>query len=195
MKNNNKASIDEINMLAIDPGTTTIGVSIFTINIKDLDNIKISKIETILIDTSLKFVEEELTKDLLVRLRRLYDRVFEILKRYDPVIVSIENGFINRLRPAAYGPLSQSIMAIELAAGNYNKQIKIFKFAPKTIKKVTTKGGAADKDGVLLGVNSIKEITSLIDPNLVSEHEVDSIAVNYTMLEYLRENTVILYII
>jgi len=176
-------------MLAIDPGTTTIGVSIFTI---DATNLTIVTIETILIDISIGFKEDILNTNLVSRLNILYNRIKEIVTYYKPKIVSLEAGFINRLMPAAYGPLSQSIMAVELAALEVNPYIKLFKFAPKTIKKVTTKIGSANKDDVLFGVNGIPEITNLINPNLISEHEVDSIAVNYTMLEYLRENSIIL---
>lgn len=183
--------METFNIVAVDPGTTTIGVSVYTINVKDLS---IVNIESVLINTAIRFKEEDLTKDLLVRLDRLYNRMMELIRHYDPKILSIEAGFINRLRPAAYGPLSQSIMAIELAARTINPLIKIFKFAPKTIKKVTTRGGAADKDDVLLGVLAIPEITRHINPYTVSEHEVDSLAINYTMLDYIRNNEAILYI-
>jgi len=183
---------DTINILAIDPGTTTIGVSIFKINVITLE---IVDIETILVDTSVRLNSYELTTDLLLRLERLYNRVIELIEYYNPYIVSLENGFINRLRPAAYGPLSQSIMAIELAVLNTNKFIKIFKFAPKTIKKVTTSAGTAGKNDMLAGLKTIPEINRLIDPDLISEHEVDSVGVNYTMLQYLRENPLLLLII
>jgi len=184
--------VDTVNILAIDPGTTTVGVSVFTINVITFE---LLNVETILIDTSIRFEPRDLTKDLLIRLNTLYNRMKELIAYYDPHLVSVENGFINRLRPAAYGPLSQSIMAIELAAMDVNPFIKIFKFAPKTIKKVTTAGGAAGKVDMLVGVKNINEITRYINPDLISEHEVDSIAVNYTMLQYLRENPIILLIL
>jgi len=181
-----------INILAIDPGTTTIGVSIFTINVIDYS---IVAIETILVDTSIRLVSSDTASDLLLRLERLYHRVVELINYYKPYIVSLENGFINRLRPAAYGPLSQSIMAIELAVRNTNPYIKIFKFAPKTIKKVTTTAGTAGKNDMLAGIKTIPEISNKINPDLISEHEVDSLGVNYTMLEYIRENPIILLMI
>lgn len=180
---------DTFNTVAIDPGTSTIGVSIFTISAIDLS---IVNIETILIDTTLRFNEVDLVSDLLIRLNKLHERIKEIIRYYNPLMVAIENGFINKLRPAAYGPLSQSIMAIELAVLYTNPNIRIFKFAPKTIKKVSTEGGAANKDDVLLGISSIPEIINKINPALLSEHEVDSIAVNYTLLDYVRYNRCIL---
>lgn len=175
--------------VAIDPGTSTIGVSIFTINAIDLS---IMKIETVLVDTTIRFQEVDLVQDLLIRLNRLHERIKEIIYYHQPVIVSIENNFYFKLRPAAYGPLSQSIMAIELAILSVNPNIRIFKFAPKLIKKIATDGGAANKDDVLAGISNIPEIINNINPYLLSEHEVDSIAINYTLLDYIRYNQVIL---
>lgn len=175
--------------VAIDPGTSTIGVSIFTINAIDLS---IMKIETVLVDTTIRFQEVDLVQDLLIRLNTLHERIKEIIRYYQPVMVSIEASFSFKLRPGAYGPLSQSIMAIELAILNVNPNIRIFKFAPKLIKKIATDVGSADKDDVLAGVSNIPEIINNINPYLLSEHEVDSIAINYTLLDYIRYNQVIL---
>ena len=181
--------MDTFNMVAIDPGTSTVGVSIYTINAVDLS---IVAIETILIDTTIRFRERDLVKDVLVRLQTLHFRTMEIIEHYKPKIVSIEAAFLFRLRPAAYGPLSQSIMAIELAVYNVNPLTPIWKFAPKTIKKVTTSGGAADKNDMLEGVLLLDEITAHVNPNLISEHEVDALGINYTMLQHLRENQALL---
>ena len=38
----------------------------------------------------------------------------------------------------------------------------------------------------------ISEIANKINPYLLSEHEVDSLAINYTLLDYIRYNQVIL---
>ncbi len=175
--------------IAIDPGTSTIGVSIFTINAIDLS---IVDIETVLIDTTIRFQEVDLVQDLLIRLNTLHERIKELIIYHRPILVGIEAGFINKLRPAAYGPLSQSIMAIELATLYIDPNIRIFKFSPKTIKMVATKGGAANKDDVLSGISNISEIVNKINPYLLSEHEVDSLAINYTLLDYIRYNQVIL---
>ena len=175
--------------IAIDPGTSTIGVSIFTINAIDLS---IVDIETVLIDLNIGFIEIDLVDNLLNRLYRLNLRVKELIEYYQPKLVSIEASFYFKLRPAAYGPLSQSIMAIELATLYIDPNIRIFKFSPKTIKMIATKGGAANKDDVLSGIANIPEIVNKINPYLLSEHEVDSLAINYTLLDYIRYNQVIL---
>ncbi len=175
--------------IAIDPGTSTIGVSIFTINAIDLS---IVDIETVLIDTAIRFQEVDLVQDMLIRLNTLHDRIKEIITYHKPILVGIEAAFLFRLKPMAYGPLSQSIMAIELAIQYVNPNIRIFKFPPKTIKKIATDVGSADKDDVLAGVSNIQEIVNKINPYLLSEHEVDSLAINYTLLDYIRYNQVIL---
>ena len=181
--------MNTFNILAIDPGTTNIGVSIFEINALDLS---INKIETILIDLNIGLNEIELQDLLLTRLNKLHNRIKELVEYYRPNMVAIENSFYFKMRPGAYGPLSQSIMAIELAIQSVNPNIRIFKFAPKLIKKLSTDGGAANKDDVLSGISNISEIVNKINPYLLSEHEVDSLAINYTLLDFIRYNQVIL---
>lgn len=181
--------MNTFNTVAIDPGTSTIGVSVFTINASDLS---IVNIETILINTTILFQEVDLVQDLLIRLSTLHERIKEIISFYNPMMVAIENAFAFKMRPGAYGPLSQSIMAIELAVLYVDPNIRIFKFSPKTIKKIATEGGAANKDDVLAGISNIPEVINKINPYLLSEHEVDSLAINYTLLDYIRYNRVIL---
>ena len=181
--------MESFNIMAFDPGTTTIGVSIYRINAYDLS---IMDIESTLIDLNIGFIEIDLVDNLLNRLYRLNLRVKELIEYYQPKLVSIEASFYFKLRPAAYGPLSQSIMAVELAVLYVNPNIRIFKFAPKLIKKIATDGGTANKDDVLAGVSNIPEIVNKINPYLLSEHEVDSLAINYTLLDYIRYNQVML---
>lgn len=181
--------MESFNIMAFDPGTTTIGVSIYRINAHDLS---IMDIETTLIDLNIGFIEIDLVDNLLNRLYRLNLRVKELIHYYQPKLVGIEASFYFKMRPMAYGPLSQSIMAIELAIQYVNPNIRIFKFPPKTIKKIATDVGSADKDDVLSGIANIQEIANKINPYLLSEHEVDSLAINYTLLDYIRYNQVIL---
>ena len=79
-------------------------------------------------------------EDLLIRLNTLHERIKELIIYHRPILVGIEAAFSFKMRPGAYGPLSQSIMAIELAIEYVNPNIRIFKFAPKLIKKITTDG-------------------------------------------------------
>lgn len=177
--------MNEIRIISFDPGTTTIGVSFFTINATSLE---IIDIYTTLYDLSVTYVEDDSIEPLLSRLQELYSRVLNDVIEFKPSFASIENSFINRLRPGAFGPLSKSIGIIELAIIKAGVCCKIFKFAPKYIKKITTMNGTADKDSVLFGVRGIDEISSKVDLPLLSEHEVDSLATGYTLIKYLREN-------
>lgn len=79
--------------IAIDPGTSTIGVSIFTINAIDLS---IVDIETVLIDTAIRFQEVDLVQDMLIRLNILHERIKEIINHHKPILVGIEAAKKNR---------------------------------------------------------------------------------------------------
>lgn len=176
------------NIMSVDPGSTTIGVSIFTINSIDLS---VVNVETMLIDTRIGFVEDNLNKDLLIRLLKLSDSIRNIVQYYNPLIIVIEDSFINRLRPTAVIPLAQSIFTIESTAISVDRYVKIFKFPPKKIKSVV-RDGKAGKEDMLIGIENIKEISSRINVYNISEHEIDALAIGYTMLKHLEQNRSIL---
>lgn len=149
----------------------------------------IHKIETHLLDMSLTGMYGSENENLFARLFRLHKTSKELFEYYDPVAVALEAGFINRFRPNAFGPLSRSLMVIEQASIDVNKDIIIKRYAPKFIKKVSVDKGSSDKNDVLYGVKGIESITVHIDPTVLSEHEVDALAIVYTLADDLKRNS------
>ncbi len=174
-----------INLVAVDPGTNYTGVAILKVSLPDL---KIIGIETILLDMFGMENRNVLGTDLQKRLEYVNHNFIKVLNYYKPYSVTIESPFINRFRPQAVIPLANLLWSLESASMMHNKYMIVNRFAPSTIKnKVGAKGGA-DKIGVLDAVLKMNEITSLINPLKLSEHEVDGIAIAYTQLCLLREN-------
>ena len=178
-----------IRIIGCDPGTTYTGVAILELRLPDLE---IVSIKTHLIDMYGITNPLMLNTDLQSRLNYLYGKFNMLLNYVNPFSVSIESPFINRFRPQAVVPLSQSLMALELAAMHHNPYLMITKYPPSTIKNAVGAKGGADKIGVLDALWKVEEVSKLINLNNITEHEVDGIAIAYTNLRLLRNNKVLL---
>lgn len=179
--------MDNFNILAIDPGSNFLGASIFTLNSNTLE---IVNIETVSINLTTIINNNPLYNNLSLRLQRLQSIIKNILEYYDPRIVTVESGFINLFRPGAVIPIAQSIAIIENTVLNYSPFIKMFSVPPSIIKMNVNASFKAKKDEMLVRVSEIKEITKFVNPYSLTEHVVDSIAINYTMLNTLRSDGV-----
>lgn len=177
--------------IGIDVGNN-LGISIFNVNNK---NKKINDIQTQLhkLDNYRKCDLIKLIQNTceftptkhLNRTLYLQCIITNLLKKYNPELVSIENSFIN-LRFAKAGiVLSEYIQTIILCILNYNSDIKIMLFPPKYVKKIissgdNTKSDMADKiKNIELLKKPLAKMHKLYKLKDMSEHEIDSIAINY----------------
>ena len=183
--------MDTINVLAIDPGAN-MGVTIYTISVPEL---KIVNITTTVVDLSVHTVDDPLNKNLLLRLNVIKDFIRGVMLEYSPHILAMEAAFVNSRFPKSVMYLSQYIAAIELTVYEYNPYIRIFNYPPKLIKRVVNAGGEANKDVMKIALSNIPEITQYISVGYISEHEVDSIAIGYTLLKELREHPYLLWLL
>jgi len=178
-----------ITIVGVDPGTNYTGVAIFTL---ELPTLKILNIDTKLLNVFGLENRNMVGTDLQERLKMIYDQFLGILNTVEPFTVSIESPFMNRLRPAAVGSLSQCLWALELASFHHNKHLFVNKYPPSSVKNGVGAKGNADKDAMMLAILNHPEISSLINGNLISEHEIDAIAVAYIQLTNVRNNNIIL---
>ena len=170
------------NILSFDPGNN-LGVCILSIDVETLNIINIET-RTVVLDT---YVSNLLQDRSLHKLNFLHTVVNSLLDGYNPVAVGMETAFLNVRFPKAVTTLSQLTGVIDLAVLQYNPFIKMFKFAPKYIKAMASGKGNSDKDGMLAAANDNLEIKNLIDPNMLTEHEVDAIMIGYTVLLEIRK--------
>jgi Holliday junction resolvasome RuvABC endonuclease subunit len=158
------------NIIGVDPGTNYCGVAVLTLN----DNFDIVKIKPILIDLST--ARYNLKNDLFKRLNNLYATAFDIFNVHKPIALAIEAGFINRLRPAAYGPISKSIYAVEKAFFDSTGLTNITEYPPSVVKQYIHGNWIADKEQMKEAV--LKMFPYL--PDDLTEHEYDAIAIGTT---------------
>jgi len=183
--------MDYINILSVDPGTN-MGVAIYTVSVPDLE---ILNIETTVLDLNVRTKPDVMYKNLLLRIEKIQLYISHIGFNYNPHILAMEAAFVNSRFPKSVMYLSQYIAAIELTLKNNNPFIKIFNYPPKLVKKTVNAGGKADKDMMTIAINNINEISNKIDPTRLSEHEVDALAVGYTLINELRNNPELLILL
>ena len=179
--------LDTIGLMGIDVGTTNCGVGIIYINpetleITDIDASKMSIINN----------NYQLNNRLTHRLRDLYNELYNLICNVDPITVHLEYAFINRLRPGAYGPLSQARGVIEncILDVNFNydttNEILFDGYPPSIIKNAVGAKGGANKVSILEAMLNIGEISKHIDLYTLTDDMVDGIAIAYTTLLFIR---------
>ena len=174
------------NIIGIDPGNN-FGISIFTID-------SITK-EIINIDTEFYILEHYVssyTNDkVIAKLEYIQIIVDYLIDRYEPVGIAFETAFMNIRFPKAVINLSQYVGTLERSIVIKNCFISIFKYAPKYIKSVVSTGDAGKND-MLKAIKSVPELNNKITTDNLTEHEIDAIAIAYTMLKEIREFPLIL---
>lgn len=175
--------------MGVDPGTNYCGVAIFDVDDKTFE---IKGIDNILVDLTKPRYNIDNNNLLFPRLNKLYRTFMDIYEKYDIYWLAIEAAFINRLRPAAYGPIVTSIFSVKKAfIDSYNLN-NIVEYPPTIVKQVVSEYGQATKDGMYDAVNKIKELDGLFDIDTISEHEIDAIAMGYTLIKSIRTSPEIL---
>ncbi len=178
-----------INIVAIDPGSNT-GVSVYSL---DPNTLTILNVETFLFTLDNYIVVDDKEDRMLEKLLMLNSICEWLSTTYQPVALMAEAAFLNVRFPKAVMHLSQYIATIELSFKRLNPRLKIFRYPPKYIKKVVGATGSADKDLMTKTVNSISEITNFVNPLVVSEHEVDALAIGYVGIGELKTYPHLLY--
>ncbi len=142
--------IDKI-ILGIDPGTTIMGYGLINIHGKDMG----------LIDMDIIHLAKLNSHEL--KLKNIFEKTLSMIDKYKPDEIAVEAPF--------FGKNVQSMLklgraqGVAMAAGLY-RDIPIFEYSPKKIKKSITGNGNASKEQVaamLKSLLSIKEMPKHLD--------------------------------
>lgn len=185
-------NLDEYNIVAIDPGLTTTGVAIFTINnIADtIKNVTAFTLNSDKLPNSMD-LSPEIYTERVIKLHKIKSAIVKILYDYKPIGVACENSFYNRFRPMAYGSLLEVINTIQAAVIEYNTNVVMRLIEPLLVKKMVDAQPKGGKEAVLEGVRKVPLIMNNLDVNidLLDEHSIDALAIGYSYL-ILNELTV-----
>lgn len=172
-------------ILAIDPGTNTLGISIFDI---DIPNKQIYLIHAYTfeaskwIDTLIDHTQWQGMDEKYLRLHRHEENLFGLLNYYQPHLMVHESAFMGKF-PKAYQGLTECLCALRQAAYRYSPYLLVEGITPMEVKYYI---GGVKKDEVLKALHRIQDIHYLNNylPYL-DEHAIDSIAIGYTKAKQL----------
>jgi len=133
-------------ILGIDPGTTIMGYGLIRQNGKNPEMVTMGVIEL-----------HKITRH-YDRLRRIFHRIDQIIREYNPDQVALEAPF--------YGKNVQSMLKLGRAQGvamsaALSHSLPIFEYAPRKIKQSITGNGNASKEQVANMLQSMFSITDM----------------------------------
>jgi Holliday junction resolvasome RuvABC endonuclease subunit len=189
-----------LRVAGIDPGTTTLGLSFLDLNLsngrcviaysKTADGGKLGK------DYRL---EAETHGDRFARLTAIEDFLFVVFEMMQPHAFCTESPFLRKF-PATFAALTECVSHCRRAVHRYDRHARMDTVDPPTAKLgvgMTIKKGAT-KDDVKAAIlrlvdsklpNGLPALEVAPDVNLaeLDEHEIDSIAVAYHLVQQLRK--------
>lgn len=175
--------------LAIDPGTTKTGLSLFVVDTNKRLILSINSwtinVDHLKNDTGLP---EELFSERFMRIYKLRNEMLRIYKRLNIHYVAYEGPFNNPRQPSAYGPLVQLQTMIHDALVTYSPGVPFFTLQPQQGKKAVGVAGKKGKGVIKEAIKTFPELmhglengNCLLDD--LDEHAIDSIAVGYCALK------------
>lgn len=177
---------DLVGCLAIDPGSRYMGVS-WVLCTNDYSTVKHAEACTLSAVTGLDKRIRTIHDDRIARLHKLKELLREFLKEKNVQVASTEGAFSNAKMPGAVIPLTLSIamytgLMTELYPDTYVKWI-----SPSEVK-VAVGASTKNKDGISSGVlAAFHDLNYEFDVSALSEHALDSCAVNIARIKMLRD--------
>ncbi len=138
-------------ILGLDPGTNITGYGIICVTGNRVELVQYG------------IIRLGKTGEQAIKLKKIFDKVIDLLKEYHPDEVALEAPF--------FGKNVQSMLKLGRAQGvamsaALSREIPIVEYAPKKVKQSVTGNGNASKEQVakmLMQVFQIKEIPKLLD--------------------------------
>ena len=176
-------------IIAIDPGSETLGVSFLEFHPMSLEVQSVSA--KTFVGSKLPGMDPWLAAiygERYARLQAHKSNLIALFEHHNPAVIACESPFYNPRRPNAYGVLVETIAMIKEAVRLYDIWKNPFLIDPPTAKRSVNAKGNADKDVMRAAVLALPEFQGkwCEDPLLYDEHSIDAIAVGYCQLRTLR---------
>lgn len=158
-------------ILGIDPGYERLGIAV-------LEKTPGDKKEKVLYSECFKTSSKE---NFNQRLLLLGKKIEEVIKEYEPEILSIESLFLNTNQKTAMRVSEARGIVIYEAT---KKGLSIFEASPPQIKTTVTGYGRANKGDIIKMVKLLVEV----DDNKKSDDELDAIAIALTAFAHTKNS-------
>src|SRR5690554_4998638 len=141
-------------ILGIDPGFAILGYGIISYKGNKFKTIDYGAIKT------------PSSMETPLRLKKIYEELNEVIERYNPDVVAIEELFFNNNAKTALLVGHARGVAV-LSAANHNKEI--FEYTPLQVKQGVTGYGRADKKQVQQMVKTVLNLSKVPKPDDVAD--------------------------
>lgn len=181
-----KEEEDYIVVLAIDPGTITLGFAVYML---DIDTLDIIDVFAWTVDATRLTYFDPLVIDVhgekFARIMAHKKNFKGVLERYKPLSIVCETPFFNMRRPSAAGPLYELYATLEQTVFEWDNFKPLYKVDPKTAKKSVKAPHNAKKDEVKKALLKIEELDKA-NIDFLDEHSCDALAVGYSKVIEMR---------
>lgn len=169
-----------LRILAIDPGTDTLGISIIDV---DLVASSLSLVQAYTFQAS-RWIDDLIDHpnwqhldEKYLRLHRHSGHLLGLLDYYQPHWVVHESAFMGRF-PKAYQGLTECILTLSNTVRTFNPTLPLTPISPMEVKVAI---GGMKKEEVKVALSRVKDLNHL-DTFLpyLDEHAVDATAIGYT---------------
>lgn len=190
-----KDSEEILRIIGIDPGSTTMGVGLIEVNLKDQLIIGMAAKTLNAKKLRLSELDEKVHSARYSRIYALGDALYDLFAEVKPSIVACESPFMSRRQPTAYGSLMETVYAVRTALRNYDSTIPLDLVDPPTAKIAVGAKGNAGKEEVLAGLVKVCEKEgALFDEEKsgmaikeIDEHSSDGLAIAYWRYKIFKE--------
>lgn len=181
---------DVFRVISIDPGTNCCGFSVIEIDF-ETKTPKVIESVTVkgsnLIKRRKAMVETFSEKD--AKLHGYADYLRTLLIRWSPDFVCSESPYLGRFA-AAYGALKEQLMVFRLVCWQYDRRMEFLMIEPSPVKKhMKVNGKSGDKDLMTKALAARKDLEygTVVNPEVLDEHEIDSICVGLYFIDRITE--------
>lgn len=177
-------------ILAIDPGTDTLGLACIQFDCRtgyiigsEAQTYKGSKMAR-------NSWVADVHGDRFARINAHRSNLSRLLNLLQPAFIASESPFFSRAQPLAYGALTEVVYALRLTIFEYDPLMDVQLIDPPSVKNAVGAKGNADKETVRTGVLSLEELkyNGRVPIDVLDEHSIDAMAVAYAMLMRIRVN-------
>lgn len=182
--------MNSLKILAIDPSSNEIGVAVLFI---DSATFEVKNIITHYLGIKKHKSTNDNVEPLVYRMDYFYDEIKGLIEYYKPHVMAYERGFMNPRTPGAFGPINTCTSLACRAAISFNRFMRITQFSPGQVKNAMGQKGNCGKDDMKAGCKAHPIVNKFVNPDLISEHEIDAIAVGLCATKYYSENRVLLF--